>query len=190
MPSALRHSLRVQGTAAGADGAQLEGLEATATEDELAAENAAGRTQTVQSFERKRSCRKPFPAHLPRERAVIPAPESCPCCGSRKLTKLGEDITETQQVVPRQWKVIQKVGEKFSCRECEKITQPPTRFPVIPRGLAGPSLLAMILFEKFGQHPPLNRQSGRYRREGIDMSLSTLPIWSAPVRLRCNRFMR
>jgi transposase len=152
----------------------LEELEATATEDELAAEKAAAQTQTVKSFQRKRPSRKPFPAHLPRERVVIPAPESCPCCGSRKLSKLGEDITETLEVIPRQWKVIQTVREKFSCRECERITQPPAPFHVIPRGFAGPSLLAMILFEKFGQHQPLNRQSERYRREGIDLSLSTL----------------
>jgi len=32
----------------------------------------------------------------------------------------------------------------------------------------------MILFEKFGQHQPLNRQSERYAREGIDLSVSTL----------------
>jgi len=44
---------------------------------------------------------------LPRERIVIAAPESCPCCGSRKLSKLGEDVTETLEVIPRQWKVIQ-----------------------------------------------------------------------------------
>jgi len=68
---------------------QLEELEATATEDELAAEKAAARTQTVQSFPRKRPSRKPFPDHLPRERVIIPAPESCPCCGSTKLSKLG-----------------------------------------------------------------------------------------------------
>jgi len=153
---------------------ELEELEATATEDELVAEKAAARTQTVKSFQRKRPSRKPFPAHLPRERVVIPAPESCPCCGSTKLAKLGEDITETLEVVPRQWKVIQTVREKFSCRQCERITQPPAPFHVIPRGFAGPNLLAMILFEKFGQHQPLNRQSERYRREGIDLSLSTL----------------
>jgi transposase len=152
----------------------LEELEATATEDELAAEKAAARTQTVKSFQRKRPARKPFPAHLLRERVVVPAPENCPCCGSRKLTKLGEDITETLEVVPRQWKVIQTVREKFSCRDCETITQPPAPFHVTPRGFAGPNLLAMILFEKFGQHQPLNRQSERYRREGIDLSLSTL----------------
>ena len=153
---------------------QLEDLEATATEDELAAEKAASRTQTVQSFERKRPSRKPFPDHLPRERIVIAAPESCPCCGSAKLSKLGEDITETLEVIPRQWKVIQTVREKFSCRECETIRQPPAPFHVTPRGFAGPNLLAMILFEKFGQHQPLNRQSDRYRREGIDLSVSTL----------------
>ena len=153
---------------------QLEDLEATATEDELAAEKAAARTQTVKSFERKRPSRKPFPDHLPRERVVIAAPASCPCCGSTKLSKLGEDITETLEVIPRQWKVIQTVREKFSCRECETITQPPAPFHVTPRGFAGPNLLAMILFEKFGQHQPLNRQSERYSREGIDLSVSTL----------------
>jgi len=143
---------------------QLEELETAATEDELAAEKAAARAPAVQSFQRKRPSRKPFPAHLPRERILIPAPASCPCCGSAKLSKLGEDITETLEVIPRQWKVIQTVREKFSCRDCETITQPPAPFHVTPRGFAGPNLLAMILFEKFGQHQPLNRQSERYRR--------------------------
>src|SRR3974377_1640623 len=153
---------------------QLEDLEAAATEDELAAERAAARTQTVQSFQRKRPSHNPLRDRLPRGRVVIAAPESCPCCGSSKLSKLGEDITETLEVIPRQWKVIQTVRERFSCREGAKITQPPAPFHVTPRGFAGPNLLAMILFEKFGQHQPLNRQSERYRREGIDLSVSTL----------------
>src|SRR3712207_294759 len=153
---------------------QLEDLEATATEDELAAETAAAQTQTVKSIQRRHPVRKPFPEHLPRERIIVPAPESCPCCGSSKLSKLGEDITETLEVVPRQWKVIQTVRERFSCRACETITQPPAPFHVTPRGFAGPNLLAMILFEKFGQHQPLNRQSERYAREGVDLSVSTL----------------
>ena len=59
--------------------------------NELVAKKAA-----VQSFQRKRPSRKPFRHHLPRERIVIAAPESCPCCGSAKLPKLGEDITETR----------------------------------------------------------------------------------------------
>jgi transposase len=81
---------------------------------------------------------------------------------------------ETLEVIPRQWKVIQYVREKFTCRHCESISQPPAPFHVIPRGFAGPSLLAMILFEKYGVHQPLNRQSERYAKEGVDLSLSTM----------------
>ena len=78
------------------------------------------------------------------------------------------------EVIPRQWKVIQTVREKFTCRHCEKISQPPAPFHPTPRGWAGPNLLAMIVFEKYGQHQPLNRQRDRYAREGVDLSLSTL----------------
>jgi transposase len=151
-----------------------EELEATASEDELAAEQAATKTTTVTAFTRKAPSRQPFPAHLPRERVVVPAPSTCPCGGSDKLCKLGETITETLAVIPRQWKLIQTVREKFTCRSCETITQPPAPFHTIPRAWAGPSLLATILFEKFGQHQPLNRQCERFAREGVDLSLATL----------------
>jgi transposase len=154
---------------------QLEELEAAATEDEQAAEQAAAQARTaVRAFEHRRPARKPFPAHLPRERVVIEAPTACGCCGSERIVKMGEDVTETLEVIPRQWKVIQTVREKFTCRHCEKITQPPAPFHPTPRGWAGPSLLAMILFEKFGQHQPPNRQAERYAREGAPLSLSTL----------------
>jgi transposase len=153
---------------------ELEDLEATATEDEIAAEQAASRTTNVAAFTRKRPSRQPFPAHLPRERVIVPGPTSCPCCGGDRLRKLGETVTETLEVIPRRWKVIQHVREKMTCRDCEKISEPPAPFHVTPRGWAGPNLIAMLLFEKFGQHQPLNRQSERYGREGVPLSLSTL----------------
>ena len=154
---------------------QLEELEATATQDELAAEKAAAKAATtVKSFTRKPPSRQPFPEHLPRERVVIAAPAACACCGGARLSKLGEDVTETLEVIPRKWKVVQTVREKFSCRDCETIAQAPAPFHVLPRGWAGPSLLAMIMFEKFGQHQPLNRQAERYAKEGVPLSLSTL----------------
>jgi hypothetical protein len=78
-------------------------------------------------------------------------------------------VTETLEVVLRQWKVIQTVREKFTCRSCEEITQPPAPFHVIARARAGASLLAMILYAKFGEHQPLNRQSESYAREGIEL---------------------
>jgi len=153
---------------------ELEELEGTATEDELAAEMAAAKTTSVTGFQRNRPARKPLPEHLPRERVVVPGPTACTCCGSARLAKLGKAVTETLETIPRSWKVIQHVREKFTCRDCEKISQAPAPFHVIRRGWAGPSFLAMLVFEKFGQHQPLNRQAERYAREGVPLSLSTL----------------
>lgn len=150
---------------------QLGDLIEDAAEDRVRAEQ---KTTKVGAFERRKPVKKAFPEHLPRERVVVEAPSTCSCCGSDRIVKMGEDITETLEVIPRQWKVIQTVREKFTCRACEKITQPPAPFHPIPRGWAGPSLLAMIVFEKYGQHQPLNRQAERYAREGVDLSLSTL----------------
>ena len=171
-----RHGPRSERTARLLDQLELtlEELEASATEDELAAEMATAKTTKVASFTRKRPSRQPFPDHLPRERVLVPGPVTCACCGGARLSKLGEDITETLEVIPKSWKVIQHVREKFSCRDCEKISQAPAPFHVIARGWAGPSLLAMVLFEKFGQHQPLNRQAERYAKEGVPISLSTL----------------
>jgi len=152
----------------------FEEMEADATEDELAAERAVAKTTTVRGFTRKRAERQTFPEHLPRERVVVDPPTACECCGSNRLRKLGEDVTRTLEVVPRQWKVIETVREKFSCRDCEKISQTAAPFHAIARGWAGPSLLAMIMFEKFGQHQPLNRQAERYALEGVPIALSTM----------------
>ncbi len=152
----------------------FEELEAGATEDELAAEKAVAMTTTVAGFTRKRPERNTFPDHLPRERVVIDPPTACECCGGSRLRKLGEDITRTLESQPRQWKVIETVREKFTCRDCEKISQAPAPFHVITRGWAGASLLAMIAFEKFGQHQPLNRQAERYALEGVPIALSTM----------------
>jgi transposase len=152
----------------------FEELEASATQDELAAEKAVALATNVRGFTRKRPERNTFPDHLPRERVVIAPPTACECCGGHRLRKLGEDVTRTLESQPRQWKVVETVREKFTCRDCEKITQAPAPFHVIPRGWAGPSLLAMIVFEKFGQHQPLNRQAERYALEGVPIALSTM----------------
>jgi transposase len=89
----------------------------------------------------------------------------------------GEDATETLELIPRQWKVIQHVREKVSCRACETIAQPPAPSHPIARGRAGPKLLAHILFSKYGLRPPLNRQSTAAVREGINLDVSTLADW-------------
>ena len=150
---------------------QLEELAAAVGEDEAKAETASIQ---VRSFTRSKGTRRDFPDHLPRRRIVHPAPTCCPCCGGTKLSKIGEDVTKTLDAVPRQLFVTEHVREKFSCRSCEKITQPPAPFHAIARGFAGPSLLAMILVDKYANHQPLNRQSDQFAREGVELSVSTM----------------
>jgi transposase len=156
---------------------ELAELEESTSEDDVAAELAcAPEVREVRRFTRRKPARRALPEGLPRERVVYPVPQSCPCCGG-PLSKLGEDVTETLEHQPAQWKVIQHVREKFSCRRCEAITQPPAPSHPIARGRAGPGLLAQILFAKYGAHLPLTRQSRIYAREGVALDVSTLADW-------------
>ena len=128
---------------------QLEELETAAAEDAIRAGQAADKTTKVRGFDRRKPVKKPFPEHLPRERVVVEAPAACTCCGSDRIVKMGEDseplmrhwfeqlpavapsvraplatASETLEVGPRQWKGIQTVREKFTCRDCESEGRP------------------------------------------------------------------
>ena len=153
---------------------QLEELEAGSAEIEATLSDPM--QDAGSGKPRRKPVRGALPAHLPRERVVIPGPTACPCCGGA-LSRLGEDVTETLEMIPRRWKVIQTVRERFACRACERVSQAPAPFHPIARGRAGPELLATILEAKFGQHLPLNRQSETFAREGIALDPSTLADW-------------
>jgi len=110
---------------------QLEELEAAAAEDQVAADAAPDKT-IVRPFTRAKPVRGPLPAHLPRERVVLPSPASCPCCGG-KLAKLGETITETLESIPRTYKVIQTVRAWAAKRTKVTRVGPVKRSPNHPR---------------------------------------------------------
>ena len=158
---------------------QLAELEESTAQEETAAEIAAPVSAPRPRSARK-PARRPLPDHLPRERIVHPAPCACPQCGGA-LRKLGEDVTETLECVPRRWKVVEHVREKFTCRSCESIAQPPAPSHPIARGRAGPNLLALVMVSKYGHHLPLTRQSAIYAREGVEIDVSTLADWVGAV---------
>jgi transposase len=150
-----------------------------ATALDIAAELAVARAKASEdsALIPSRSCGSPSwsARSMGKDRkVVIDPPTACECCGGNRLRKLSEDVTRTLESSPRRWKVIETVREKFSCRDCQKISQAPAPFHAVARGWAGPSLLAMIMFEKFGQHQPLNRQAERYALEGVPIALSTM----------------
>ena len=157
---------------------QLVELEETVAEEDAAAELGASPSaaRELRARASRRPARRPLPEHLPRERIIYPAPCACPRCGGA-VRKLCEDVTETLECVPRQWKVVEHVREKVTCRRCEAISQPPAPSHPIARGRAGPNLLALVLASKYGRHLPLTRQSAIYAREGVEIDASTMADW-------------
>ncbi len=75
------------------------------------------------------------------------------------------------------FKVVRHVREAFACRACEQVVQAPARHHAVPRGRAGPGLLAHIAVAKFDDHLPLYRQTEIYARDGMDLATSTLSGW-------------
>lgn len=111
-----------------------------------------------------------------RERVVLDPGERCPECGGA-LRLLGEDMAEMLELVASQLKVIETARLKKSCRQCERIVQPAAPVRSIPRGMAGPGLLAHILVAKYDDHVPLYRQGEILARQGADILRSTLIDW-------------
>jgi transposase len=121
--------------------------------------------------------RKPFPETLPRETVThTPEAERCPDCGGQ-FKSLGEDVSEMLEYVPASFKVIRHVRPKLACTRCDHIAQAAAPARPIPRGFAGPALLAHVLVGKFCDHLPLYRQSAIYARSGLDLDRTLLAEW-------------
>ena len=142
---------------------------------EAEADIAAPTAAAVERQKRPARSRRPnLPDDLPVERIVYPAPCACAKCGGARLRKLDDVVSRSLECEPRRWKIIEHVREKMTCRDCEGVTEPPAPSHPIPRGFAGPNLLASVLVSKFMLHQPLNRQSDTFAREGIAIDTSTL----------------
>ena len=111
-----------------------------------------------------------------RERVVLDPGERCPDCGGT-LRLVGEDVAEMLELVASQLKVLETARLKKSCRQCERMVQPAAPVRPIPRGMAGPGLLARILVAKYDDHLPLYRQGEILARQGADIPRSTLIDW-------------
>jgi transposase len=139
--------------------------------------SAAADAGTRRSPPREAANRKPLPEHLPRERVEHEGACACPKCGGTRLRLIGTDEREVLEYVPAQFKVVVHARPKFSCRDCETVTQPPMPSLPIERGRPGAGLLAHVLVSKYCDHLPLYRQSEIYERAGVDLDRSTMAEW-------------
>lgn len=157
---------------------RLEELETDETAEASAATDPSVPGPTPVKCKAKRL---PLAEHLPRREIIHPAPgvDGCACGG--RMAKLGESVTEVLEYVPGRFEVIRHVRPKLACQRCDAITQAPAPALPIPRGKAGPALLAHVLVSKYADHLPLYRQAEIYARDGVDLDRSTMADWVGQV---------
>ena len=124
--------------------------------------------------------RQRLPEHLPVERVEI-LPAEALGEEAAAYVRIGEEVTETIEWRSAGWVRWQVVRPKYAKRgEPDKgiaIAELPEH--PIPRCLAGPGLLALVLVYKFADHLPLHRQEKIFERYGIHLARSTLCGWVA-----------
>ncbi len=135
------------------------------------------------SYTREKTKSKPrhpgrvdFPAHLPVEEIIIEPEESV-----EVLQFIGNEITKELDYTPAKLFVRHYIRPKYARPDGEGVVTGKLPVRPIEKSSAGPGLLAIIPVEKYVDHLPLYRQIERYKREGINISDSTIGSWTAQI---------
>ncbi|MFT5583798.1 MAG: transposase [Cognaticolwellia sp.] len=124
--------------------------------------------------------RRKLPAELPEVTlsCTVDPDQGCAQCGGA-LKNIGEDTAVRLDYVPGHFRRIKVVRDKCACPKhpgAGVVTAPTPPF-ALDRALCGDGLLVKIIVDKFTDHIPLDRQVRRFRREGVDLPLSTVCDW-------------
>lgn len=123
--------------------------------------------------------RNALPEHLRREEVIL-EPEGGIPEGS---IRIGELVTEQLEATPSELYVKRFIRPKYalplSTEEREGTNIITATLPVQPieKCMAGPSLLAQILVDKYIDHLPAHRQMQRFERSGVVLPYSTIISW-------------
>ena len=133
-------------------------------------------TRNKPKKDKKQPLRAEIPSHLPRKEEII-EPENIP----ENAIKIGEKITEileykaadiyVRKIIRPQY-IVESSDEKTKIEIAQLPSLP------IPKGNAGPSMIAHIWVNKFVDHLPYYRQSKIFKRQGLYIADSTIGGWS------------
>jgi transposase len=102
------------------------------------------------------------------------------------MTKIGEEITEELDYEPGLLFVNCYIRPKYARADGNGIIISPLPSRPIEKGIAGPGLLAHLAISKYLDHLPLYRQRQQFKRQGVDLSDSTVGDW---IKATCELIM-
>jgi transposase len=106
-----------------------------------------------------------------------PKDRECEKCAI-EMPKIGEDVSETVELVPAHFRVQEHRRAKYACPRCkETVKTAPGPVKLIEKGLPGAGLLAHVIQSKYEDAVPLNRLSKIYERGGAKVAVSTMCDW-------------
>ena len=124
--------------------------------------------------------RKALPDELARVDIEVVPPE-VQRAGLDAFERIGEEVTEVLERRPASLVVARVIKPKFvrkdRDRNATEVLVGATPELPIPRGRAGPGMLADTLVRRWQDHLPLHRLEGIYAREGVELCRSTLCGW-------------
>lgn len=116
---------------------------------------------------------------LPRHRIYHDLADEDKICGGcqKPLKRIGQESSEQIEVLPQQLYVLEHVRYKYSGCDCHTVHMAPKEKSPIPKALAGGSLLAEIIVNKYHYHLPLYRQSKMLESYNAIIPDNTLGNW-------------
>lgn len=116
--------------------------------------------------------RNPLPANLRREVITLEPTEDVTDC-----VRIGEEVTEILEVSPSEFYVKQYVRPKYARKNEDGVAIATLPNRVINKGMAGSSVLAMLITAKFIDHLPIHRQIAIFKRIGVELNYNTVLEW-------------
>lgn len=123
---------------------------------------------------------------LPVREVIIDIPEDERKCGicEGELRPIGKEFVRREiEIIPAQAYITETYRLNYVCVDCEKETDEANIIkatvpePVVKRGLASPSSVAHVIYQKYVNAVPLNRQEKDWANQGVKISRATLANW-------------
>ncbi len=135
---------------------------------------------TREKPKKKHPGRIALPDHLPVQEIILEPKED-----TNGLDCIGKEVTDKLELVPAKLFIKRYIRPKYIQTSSDGLSSKGiiAELPsfATPKGIAGESLLAQIMVDKFVDHLPVYRQVERFKRAGIKIPYATITGWQSKV---------